>query len=323
MNLFIVFLVTWSAQGQDKGLLLRVEPLFPQERYYGERFWVKLIFKNVSADTLMLREWGPSWSISEPIREEDIRELAFPIIYDENGHDAYDPFLGYASAFFPGFGFFSSKEPREGWSRERILKTTEGYIFLLPGDSLIKLFSVDCVTEDSVNKGTRRPGVYIFDGFTYDYSKWAGDWTGFWNGKIEIKNIGYRFRLENKPLSKETQSILPPQYGGEWGEKAKNIKNFDQAHQELIRIMKEEDPNTLRVFFALCAASELYAQEKIKPPYDEYRRIREACAKAFIIDYLIQDLKAKGYDSEFFRADYWFWLYHYRRTHIGKLGGEK
>ena len=328
MNLFIAILMGWSAEGQDKGLLVRIEPLFPEERYYGERFWIKVIYKNISNDSLFFGS-GLTWhGCSDIIRSTRIMDL---VILDENGRNARGVWIIINEV---GIGKFGYKEPPEGWSRERLRNTWE-YTLLLPGDSIIRLLSL----FDFIGLS---PGTYTFDELKIDYSWVYGDWTGFWNGKIEIKNIGYRFVVEDKKYEFKKEKggftrllikddkilamLSGPDFLLKWVERG--IDTFEETRGELLRVMKEEDPNTFLVFYVLEKAASLYADENVSGRYDasderNLYTIRKACAKAFIIDYLIQDLKAKGYDSEFFRADYWLWLYHYRRTHIGKLGGEK
>ncbi|MEO0256803.1 MAG: hypothetical protein ABIM74_05875 [candidate division WOR-3 bacterium] len=231
-------------------------------------------------------------------------------------------------------GRFGHEKPPEGWAKERLRDTWE-YTLLLPGDSIIRLLSL----FDFIGL---KPGTYTFDELKIDYSWVYGDWTGFWNGKIEIKNIGYRFTVEDKgyKLKKEkggwTRLLVKddkilvllsgPDFLWKWMERG--IDTFEEAREELLRVMKEEDTNTFLVFYILNRAASFYAEERVGGHYDASDErnlygIRKAILKANAIEFLIQDLKAKGYDSEFFRADYWFWLYHYRRTHIGKLGGEK
>jgi len=328
MNIFIAILIGWSAEDQDKGLLVRVEPLFPEERYYGERFWMKVIYKNISEDSLFLGS-GPTWhGCSDIIWSPRIMDL---VILDENGRNARGIWIIINEV---GTGRFGHREPPEGWSKERLRNTWE-YTILLPGDSIIRLLNL----FDFIGLS---PGTYTFDELKIDYSWVYGDWTGFWNGKVEIKNIGYKFVVEDKKykLKKEKgewtrllikdDKILALLSGPDllWNMKERGIKTFDQAYKELLRVMKEEDPNTFLVFYVLQYTSSLYAEEKVSGHYDpsderNLYAIREAIAQADAIEYLIQDLKSKGYDSEFFKDDYWFWLYHYRRTHIGKLGGEK
>jgi len=322
-------LIAWSAQGQDKGLLVRVEPLFPEERYYGERFWMKIIYKNISNDSLFFGSTLSWFGCSDILWSTRAMDLA---ILNEKGKNVRGIWI-IIDEFHQGM--FGHEKPPDGWTKER-LRDTWKYTLLLPGDSIIRLLNL-------VDFIGLKPATYTFDELKIDYSWVYGNWTGFWNGKIEIENIGYRFTVEDRgyKFKKEEKyghtrllvkddKILVLLSGVDfllkWGEKG--IDTFEEAYEELLRVMKKEDTNSFLVFYVLDRATSLYAEEKVKSHYDasderNLHAIRIAIAKADAIEFLIQDLKAKGYDSEFFRADYWFWLYYYRRTHIGKLGGEK
>jgi len=315
MNLLISAMMMWSAEGQDKGLLIRVEPLFQQERHYGERFWMKIIFKNVSEDTLVLRHCRHTYDVGGFLALRLMRI----VIRNEDGDNV--TFLG-IWPHIPQFNRFGEAEPPKGWTRERFMAGTD-YTSFLPGDSLIKLLNLYDYT------GFRhKPGTYIFDELVMDYSKHLGDWTGMWNGRIEIKNIGYRYVIEDKPVKATFTTPLRLKVG------LYPTVSFAEVQGDLIKILKK-DPNSFEVYPGMEAVAKAYIWENFRREMSEKRigrlelmsdslwDIKEAVARADAIEFLIQDLKAKGYDSEFFRADYWLWLYHYRRTHIGKLGGEK
>jgi len=304
MNLFFItgFLITWFAEDQDKGLLVRIEPLFSKERRYEDRFWIKVIYKNISGDELILGGY-PNWDACVDMRVSK-RQMDIVILNEKGRNIRFVPVHINVS----GLGKFGKEEPPEGWSRERLMNIRY-HITLMPGDSVVKFLNLYEFT------GAQKPGSLLtFDELKIDYTWYYGEWTGFWNGRIEIGNIGYQFKLEKEKL--ELYSPLQEAV------RCKKIKTLAEAEAELIKLLKK-DPNAPAVFMGMVAAADAYVYEKNIPSDDSLRSQKEAIARADAIEFLIQDLKAKGYDSEFFRADYWLWLYHYRRTHIGKLGGEK